>query len=306
MKISISSYSLRNEWKVLGKDKIDSLIAICKDMNIENVELLDSEFTPETLPTIVKKMANNGITVFAIAVGLGLLAKPEEVEATVKEGKRIIKMAHDSGIKYIRFFVGDGPMPRAFPPMEDFDENDWKGYKDQMDEAVNLTDPVLTSMLALAEQLGVYIGLESHHSYSSNYIYMEALLKRFPSPNIGWVFDIGNFDNDNMRWKALEIIKKRVFYLHAKAYAFDEKGFEKTLDYPKICQILADANFNGIWSIEFEGKMNGIFGIQKNAELIKYSIAKSQGKEYAMNLMIPTGEDLIKKYQFILKNHFDG
>ena len=62
--------------------------------------------------------------------------------------------------------------------------------------------------IEVAEKLDVSIAIETHHSYSSNYVYMQNFEKEFKSKNIGWIFDIGNYENDNMRWKALEEIKK--------------------------------------------------------------------------------------------------
>ena len=76
-----------------------------------------------------------------------------------------------------------------------------------------------------------------------------------------------------MRWEALEVIKSNTAYIHAKAYDFDATGLEMKLDYPKAAQILHDAGFDGNWSIEFEGKMNGILGALKTNELNKHSIA---------------------------------
>jgi len=50
MDIALNSYSLRAEWKDFGRDKTDVLIEFCKDNGFTKVELLDSEFTAETLP----------------------------------------------------------------------------------------------------------------------------------------------------------------------------------------------------------------------------------------------------------------
>ncbi len=301
MDLGISSYSIRNEWDDLAKNRIESLVAICQDMKIDRVELLDSEFTPETLAGIVTSMAGQGIDVFAIAHGVSLLVKPGEVEKAIQDGKAMLSLAHSAGVKYLRFPMGDGPMPRAYPPMDDFDDEEWAEYRNQMEDAVNFTEPVLTPLLAYAQELNVNIGVESHHSYSSNYIFIEKLLERFPSKHLGWILDVGNFENDALRWKALDVMKHRVFYVHAKAYDFDANGFETKLDYPRVVQILGDAGFDGTWSIEFEGKMNGIYGVHKTAELLRYSIARASGGEYTMNLDIPLGEELLGKYKRILK-----
>lgn len=296
MELGISSYSLRNEWTRLAGDKIDALAAVCRDLDVSQVELLDSEFTPETLPGIVARLAGRGITVFGIAVGQHLLVKPGELDTALREAQRIVTMAHAAGVKYIRFFVGDGPMPHAFPPMDDFDDEEWEEYHAQMAQAVDYTAPLLEPLLAHAEPLDVHVGIESHHGYSSNYVYMEKLLARFPSRHLGWIFDVGNFENDALRWKALEAIKRRTFYVHAKAYQFDARGLEPTLDYPRACEVLADAGFAGVWSIEFEGKMNGLHGVHRTAELIKYAMARSAGRDYAINVDVPPGDVLLEKY----------
>ncbi len=300
MKVTISSYSLRNEWKDLADDKIDTLIAICKDMGINAVELLESEWTPETLPDIVKKMAQEGIDVFGLAVGTSILGMKDTMQENINEGLDTIRLAHKAGVKYIRFFAQGGSLPACFPPMDDFDDEEWEEYREQMKEAADYALQCVNPWVKLAEELDIYCGVETHHGYSSNYIFQDELNKLVSSKHLGWIFDIGNFPDDESRYKSLDVIKNRVYYLHAKAYEFDENGFETKLDYPKVCQILKDAGFDGNWSIEFEGKMNGIYGVQKLNELIRYSIAKVEGNEYSMNVNIPNGEKLIEKYQKLL------
>jgi sugar phosphate isomerase/epimerase len=297
MDIAINTYSLRNEWKDLGNDKMAVVIALCHDMGISKVELLDHEYTKDNLQGIVKRLADNGISVHALAPHGKILVKPNEVKNAIEEGKSHLELAHSVGASSVRFQIGDGPLPRAFAPMDDFEEEEWADYREGMEEAINFSEPVVSPLIETAEKLGVNIGLETHHSYSSNYIYMDLFNQRFNSKRIGWIFDIGNYENDSMRWKALEIIKGRTFYIHAKGYDFDAQGLEKDLDYPKACQILADAGFKGTWSIEFEGKMNGIFGLHKLNELIKYSISKVKGQTYSINTAIPSAEELMKKYQ---------
>ena len=299
MKITLSTYSLRNEWKDFIKDKPEALMVICKDLGFDEIELID--FTTDTLEAIVAKLTANGVKVFGIATGLTYLVKPEEVAQTLKEGEQLIRLAHKCKIKYIRGFVGNGPLPPVFAPMEDFEEEEWAEYNEQIQQAAELSGAILDPLLKLAEELDVYLGIETHHGYSSNYIYMQEINKRFTSKHLGWIFDVGNYENDEMRWKALEEVKNRVFYVHAKMYQFDEKGFETTLDYPKVHKTLKEAGFDGKWSIEFEGKMNGLYGTIKSQELLKYCIAQGIGDKYSINVNIPTGQELIEKYNKLMK-----
>ncbi|MFX0100007.1 MAG: sugar phosphate isomerase/epimerase family protein [Candidatus Hodarchaeota archaeon] len=298
MDIAFNTYSIRKLWNILKMDgkAIETVIAICNDLGISKIEFLDQHFEKDQLKDNCKQFADAGIEVFAIGPHVHLLVKPNEVEKNVKEGIEWLNLAHDAGVKFVRFQVGDGPMPRAFAPMNDFDDEEWEDYREAMGDAVNFSKPVVNPLVEKAEKLDVTIGIETHHSYSSNYIYMELYEKEWQSKNMGWIFDIGNYENDEMRWKALDVIKGNTSYIHAKAYDFNEKGYELKLDYPKACKILWDAGFRGNWSIEFEGNMNGILGAMKSNELIKHSIAAVKGESYAMKTDFPSEDDLMEKY----------
>ena len=297
MKIALNSYSLRNEWKDLGNDKIGTIIKLCKDLGITEVELLDSEVNDDTIVADVKRLSDNGINVFALAPHVKILDKPDKIDQQIKDGTYWITLANKIGAKKVRFQVGDGPFMRAFPPMDDFDEEEWEEYNGSMEEAAEYSGKIVNPLLKVAEEMDVIIGLETHHSFSSNYIYMKYFNEKYNSKYIGWVFDIGNYENDSMRWKGLEAIKNRMVHIHAKSYKYDENGLEVTLDFPKACKILKEVGFDGEWSIEFEGKYNGIVGVYQTTELVKYSIAKSEGKDYKINTDIPNGETLINKYK---------
>ncbi len=298
MDVAFNTYSVREEWDKLAKKGIDKIIAICKDMGITQLEWLDRHFDKKDLAKGTKQFADNGIKVFSIGPHVHLLAKPDEVSKMVSEGKEWLNLAHGAGIKNVRFQVGDGPLPRAFaPPPDDADKEDKDEYDEMMGDAVDLSARVIDPLLAEAEKLEVKIAIETHHSYSSNWVYMKLVNAKWPSKNLGWIFDIGNYPTDEERWASLEVIKKRTYYLHAKAYDFDAKGFEKKLDFPKAAKILHEAGFKGNWSIEFEGKMNGILGALRTCELVRYSIAAAEGKTYTMKTSFPSEKELMKKYK---------
>jgi sugar phosphate isomerase/epimerase len=296
MHIALNTYSLRNEWNFLGPTPVEAAVRFAKDLGMENMEILDSHFDLSRADEIIKICTDNGIKVFSFAPHTKILAKKDEIPDQIASGKKWIDIAKKYGVDFIRVQVGDGPLQRIFPPLEDFDEEEMADYRQQVVEAIECTAPVVDPLLTYAEKEGVKIGIETHHSYSSNFEYMTQFNARWPSPYIGWIFDIGNYENDYMRWKGLDAIKKRTFYIHAKAYAFDENGFEKTLDYPRACKILHDAGFSGKWSIEFEGKMCGFVGVWRTRELIEHSIAKTTGAHYQMRLAVPDEDEFMEKY----------
>ena len=294
---ALNTYSLRNEWDKVAKKGMASVIALCKDMDISAMEILDKHFKPETLTEDTQALADAGISVFSIGPHVHLLVKPGEVDKMVADGKHWLELAQGAGIGNVRFQVGDGPLPKAFPPMPDFSDEEWTDYDEQMQEAVDLSAKVIDPLVEQAESLGVTIAIETHHSYSSNFRYMKLVNDRWPSSRLGWIFDIGNYENDYMRWEGLETIKSRTAYVHAKAYDFDGNGFEKKLDYPKACSILNEAGFAGAWSIEFEGKAMGILGAMQTNELLKYCLATVEGSSYDMVTSFPSEKDLLKKYK---------
>lgn len=299
MKIALNTYSLRNEWKKLAKHGIDPVGKLCQDHGVTELEFLDRHIADDGagLPAQVKKFADYGVHVFALGPHVKLLAREKQVPEMVEQGKYWLQLAAENDIHKVRFQVGDGPMPRCFPPMDDFNDEEWTEYREMIDDALEFTDKVTRPLLDAAESLDVHICIETHHSYSSNHVYMKQFNEKYPSDHVGWIFDIGNYENDAMRWQGLDVIKDRTKYIHAKAYKFDDQGLETKLDFPRVAKTLGAAGFTGEWSIEFEGRMNGLLGFLRSLELVKYSIAECEGESYEMRTDFPSGKALLKQYK---------
>ncbi len=303
MERAFNTYSIRNEIESLPdmyQKALDATIGICEDLEIQNVEFLDRHFNLEELGDVKSKLEDSGITLFSLGSHAKLLVKQKDLEEKVKEARQWIEAAHTHGIPFVRFQMDSGNLPQLFPPFEDFDEEEWEEYHELIDAAIDQTRPSIDGILALVEDTGVKIAIETHGSFSSNYVYMEKFVSEFDSKFIGWAYDIGNFENDEMRFKALDVLQGQIFYLHAKAYAFDDEGREnsaKQIDFPRAAQILKDRGFEGQWSIEFEGNYNGILGTYQTNEWIKYAFAQANGEAYTMQTDFPSGKELASKYK---------
>jgi sugar phosphate isomerase/epimerase len=301
MEIALNTYSLRKEIEagVLG-DSVQAIINLCKDTGITKVEYLDHHFDMKDLPTIIKRLKAEGIEVYSLGAHCKILVNPKDIQKKADEAKEWLQLAHDNNIKYVRFQMDSGPFPKLFPPMEDFDDEEWEEYYEIIDAGIEHTKSSYDLVVPIAEKLGVTIGIETHGSFSSNWVFMKKFNEIYTSKNVEWVYDIGNYENDEMRFKALEEIKKRTAYLHAKSYKYDDKGFEvssKKVDFPRATKMLKEAGFDGVWSIEFEGKAMGIRGFLQSIEWCKYSFAQADGKEYTMKTDFPSDEELIAKYK---------
>ncbi|MFX0101154.1 MAG: sugar phosphate isomerase/epimerase family protein [Candidatus Hodarchaeota archaeon] len=300
MKIGLNTYSIKDNWQELGntqEERIRATIALCNDMDIDQLEFFDAHFDVKDLTAHVKTFNDAGINVFSIGPHVPLLVKPDKAREKIEEASKWLNLAHDAGVPMVRFNLGDAPLPRLMAPDEDYDEEDWEEYREMIATAIEVTGHVINPLIEIAERLDTMIGIETHRSYSSDHEYMALFEKEYPSKNLGWIFDIGNYDNDEMRWKALDVIKKNTKYAHAKTYAFDDAGHETTLDYPKAFKILHEAGFKGIWSIECQPKVIGILCALRTNELCKYSLAKVQGNDYKMKVDFLPADALLKAYQ---------
>ncbi|MFX0099172.1 MAG: sugar phosphate isomerase/epimerase family protein [Candidatus Hodarchaeota archaeon] len=318
MKIALNSYSTRNEWEKIKK--VDGLIKICKDLNITSLEYLDRHFSvkefgwdpkpkdqkssePE-LGDAIAKLKDAGIEVFSLGPHVRLLCGPDDIADVINEAKMWIDICASHGVPKMRGSMARsaGNLSALWPPppknmYDDDDEykEDMEDYMEMVDMAFERITQVMTPVLQYAKQKGVTICQETHHSYSSNYIFMKKVLDKYPD-NYGLAYDFGNYENDDLRYGMLENCGERVKYWHAKCYKFDKKGFETKLDYPRAVKINADQGFDGIFSIEFEGKYNGVLGAYQTTELLKYSIARYKGESYKMKTDFGSPNAIMKKF----------
>ena len=122
------------------------------------------------------------------------------------------------------------------------------------------------------------------------------MIARYNVPNQpGTLWTVFELENDQLRWDSLALLieRKAIKYVHAKMYAFDEKGFETKLDYPKCIKQIKDGELDPILSIEWEGKLAGPIGVLKSYELLKYSLAQLKGEEYKIKTDFPDPDDFM-------------
>ncbi len=299
MEIALNSYSLRKEWADLTKGGNFMPFVRCLEMldGVRKVELLDRTFwsDPAILKAIQNVLHDHGYEIFSLGPHICPLVGTRQRARELAEFKKWIDMAADHGIHCFRASLGGGKR---------YDKKRVIGIPvgdirpASIQEAVQWTVEVLKPAVEHAETKDVTIAIETHHRYSSNPEYQGALLDALPSKHLGFIFDIGNFETRDLSWKSLELLlkKKAVKYMHAKAYQFDENGFETTLDYPRAIKMMHDAGASIPLSIEWEGRTTPtMHGILHTHELCKYSIAKAMNTGYSMNLNWEPGDILLGK-----------
>jgi len=296
MDIAFNTYSLRKEWKTLtAGGNYEPIVKFIKMLDgVKEVELLDRTFDsdPNTLETIQEVFQSQGISIFSLGPHISPLVGKSYRSKMLKKFKHWIDMAADHGIHNYRVSLGGGsnydlkkmwiiPIGRKKP------ENN--------KQAVEWTLEVLEPAIDYAEERDVSLCIETHHRYSSNPNYQRRLLEALPSENLGFIFDIGNYESRDLSWRSLDVLleKDAVKYMHAKTYEFDANGFETTLDYPRAIKQMYDAGLEINLSIEWEGKMPTFLGILHTYELCKYSLAKAKGEDYEMQLDFPSNDEIM-------------
>ncbi len=131
----------------------------------------------------------------------------------------------------------------------------------------------------------IHVIIENHGLHTSNAEFMTKIIKAVNNPYLGTLPDFGNWCL-NQEWGSTEKTKNctniyspeegmAAFMpfakgVSAKAYAFDTNGFETSLNYPKLLQLVKDAGYNGYIGIEYEGEhMTESEGIKITKALIE-------------------------------------
>lgn len=287
MRINLNTYSLRKEWKFFSKNNYAALFKMADMIGTKELELLEQHFNPNTLKSLQELIVSHGLKVFSLGCHPCFLTNPPNWEKRISEGKKWVDICADLGIPYYRISIGGG----KYEPSDQTPKS--------VDEAVEWAVKVFEPVINYAEKRNVTPCIETHHKYSSNPEWQLKLLEKVPSKNLGFIYDIGNYENDTLRWVALDVlIKKRaVKYMHAKSYNYNAQGFETKLDYPRAIKALYDAQFDIPLSIEWEGHLLGPLGVLKTNELCKYSIAKATNQQYTMKTQFPNRSGLKKLLQ---------
>ena len=140
---------------------------------------------------------------------------------------------------------------------------------------------VAESLNDLGEQanpLGLSVLVENHGGYSSDGSWLAATIRRADHPAVGTLPDFGNFRLSPRgvepvvsydRYRGVAELMDQARAVSAKSYDFDEAGFETSIDYRRMLEIVADAGYRGYVGVEYEGRRLSEFdGIRATRDLI--------------------------------------
>ena len=142
----------------------------------------------------------------------------------------------------------------------------------------------LHALLEKTADSNLTINVENHHGISSQPEWLADVVRSMNHPRIGLCADTNNFridqdmpydrDFDALpryvdRYEGLETLMPLANWVSAKSYAFDGTGYEFSMDYPRIIDIILKSGYSGYLSVEYEGGGDTIAGVRKTVEMFK-------------------------------------
>lgn len=281
IKFGIATYSY---WHFRDpKISIETVIDKAAEIGVEGVDILHRQMDlPEHAPLTaehrvylqkLKRQAfRNGLALVCLSTHQSFInPDPAKITENVEHTKKCIEICHELGVPCLRINTG------RWNTIGDFDElmrqrgiepvlpghTEAEGFKWCIDG--------IERCLPKAEECGVMLALENHWGLARTPEGQLRILDSIPSPWLGALMDTGNFLEDP--YDKLKQIAPKTVYVQAKTYDGGGEWYTLDLDYQRIAKILAEANYAGYVSLEFEGKENPDVAVPRSIAMLRKAFA---------------------------------
>ena len=152
-------------------------------------------------------------------------------------------------------------------------------YEEQMQRAAE----GLRRLTEYAAPKDIHVIVENHGGLSSNGEWLSAVMEEVDHSHCGTLPDFGNFTiregESYDRYKGVRQLMPYARGVSAKTFAFDDEGYETTIDYPRIMRIVLEADYHGHVGIEYEGDGLGEYeGIHASRRLLEQTRTRLQSE----------------------------
>lgn len=135
-------------------------------------------------------------------------------------------------------------------------------------EEIKASTESFAQLAKWAEQEAVTVLMENHWGISVNPDTMVKIITAVSSKSFGALADFGNFP-DEYRLEGLRKIAPYTKFVHAKFLEFDAAGEDPRINGKACIEIFKNANYRGLFGIEFEGKGDDHEGVVKSKALLQ-------------------------------------
>ncbi|MBS4196282.1 sugar phosphate isomerase/epimerase family protein [Lederbergia citri] len=294
MKIGVSSWSMNKEFIEKGMTMVDFVRVVKEEFGADAVEMvhwmvgdLDSE-SAEKMKFALEQFSNPDKDPEKIQQAIGgfmevmenvSLNKPKNLDdvkaALEKHGVQVLNMPIDYGnisgldeekrksdLEVIKSWIDVA----SYLGSKGARVNTGQQPEDVFD--LSITANSYRELAEYAETKGVALVLENHGGMSADPKNIIKLFEMVNHPNFRICPDFGNFDPD-IRYEAIDMIFNNPILVHAKTYEFNEDGSHVQFDFEKCMAIAKKHNYDGYYSVEFEGPGDQREGVQKTIDLLK-------------------------------------
>lgn len=276
VKLGLSTYSY---WHFRPpKVSIETVIDKASQLGVEGVDILHRQMDiPEKAPldaagrSYLRKLKRhafvNGIDLICVSTHQTFVSpKPDEITRNVEHTKKCLEIAYELGVPCIRINTGrwntvDFDTLMAQRGVEAIlpGHTEAEGFKWCIDG--------IQRCLARAEECGVILALENHWGLARTPEGLLRILNSIQSSWLGALMDTGNFLEDP--YAKLKLIAPKTIFVQAKTYYGGGEWYSLDLDYPRVARMLAEVNYHGYVSLEFEGKENADSAVPKSLEMLR-------------------------------------
>ena len=254
---------------------IEKVIDHAAQLGFDGVEVLHrqmAEETPAYCNTLKRRAFENGLDLVMLSIHQGFVfPDAAERKKNVAHTERCIDIAAQMGIPAIRLNSGRWNTVKSFDDLMKVkgDEPPIKGYT--TDDAVKWCVDSIQQCLPKAEKAGVMLALENHWGLTTSVDLLLRIWKEVNSPWLGINLDTGNFPGEP--YGDFAKVAPHADIVQAKTYYGGGEWYTLDLDYKRIADILAKANFRGYISLEMEGKEPAETAVPKSLAALRAAFA---------------------------------
>ena len=272
IRLGISTYSY---WHFRPpKISIESVIDRAAEIGVNGVDILHRQMEiPEKedldgagrsyLRKLKRHAFINGIDLNCLSIHQNFVSPDKLVlQKNIEHTVKCIEIASLLGVPCLRINSGRWNTIASFDDLMKArgEEPAIPGYTEA--DAFTWCTECLEKCLPKAEECGVILAVENHWGLSRTPEGLLRIVNSIQSPWIGALMDTGNFLENP--YDKLKQIAPRTVFVQAKTYDGGGEWYTLDLDYKRIARILAEVNYTGYVSLEFEGKENPDIAVPKS------------------------------------------
>lgn len=247
-----------------GHEPLDMLkfIDYAADQGCAGAELTSYYFPPHVTDEYLVQCRHRaflrGIAISGTAIG-NVWTHPKgspEREKEIALSKAWIDKAVVMGTTHVRVFAGNAPKGMSF---EEATDNCISAYKECAD---------------YAGSKGITLGMENHGGIVAEPDNMLKIMHAVDSPWIGINFDSGNYRTEDPYADLAKIAPYAVNVQFKTEIQRKGAASPEPSDYKRVIQILKDANYQGWFTLEFEGKEDPFENVPRVLAQVKPLLAQ--------------------------------